>query len=554
MRRTPVPTAAIRAPRSPATTHRAAIAAWLMGGLIATGVVLVAAASIDVDDAPPGTTVGGLRVDGLDRSRLASALTAATQPPAVVVHAGRHNVTLPLANVGVSVDVDATVRHVLHVRRWRQWTAALGVATSAREVRPVIRKDEAQLAQAITKVQQVAGRGSAGDLRLSGGQLALVRPVAGEHVDALAARRALVSLFASLPVAGSVTLRGTSDATAPVTNAEALARRARGVVRHGIQLRALTTTVTVGGTDIAPHLTLAGNPLRLRLRPSFLTVAATAARALTSARPELNTPTPGVLLTAQGDVRWHPRRLRRPVSLDASQQVLPDDVFRAVDAWLVDGSGHGVIDVGQHAAGSESPQVDAVLGSFTTFFPCCEPRVTNITTIGHALDGTVVPAGSTFSLNGAIGRRTADKGYVLAPTIVGGRLVDTVGGGISQFATTMFNAAYFGSMTLDAHMAHSFYISRYPPGREATVDYPSIDLRWTNTSGAPIVVRTRVTATSLTVALYGHDRGAWVESHTSPWTPFANGGFRVPVTRTIHDRDGGVHEEMFLTTYAPSPE
>src|SRR4051794_25861223 len=100
MRRTPVPIAAIRAPRSPATTHRAAIAAWLMGALIATGVVLVAAASTDVYDAPPGTTVGGLRVDGLDRSRLASALTAATQPPAVVVHVGRHNVTLPLAKVG----------------------------------------------------------------------------------------------------------------------------------------------------------------------------------------------------------------------------------------------------------------------------------------------------------------------------------------------------------------------------------------------------------------------------------------------------------------------
>ena len=101
------------------------------------------------------------------------------------------------------------------------------------------------------------------------------------------------------------------------------------------------------------------------------------------------------------------------------------------------------------------------ISSFTTAYPAGEPRVTNIQRAAAVLDGTIVPAGGTFSMNEALGERTTEKGYVPAPTIYDGRLVASVGGGISQVATTLYNAAFFAGLELVAHTAHSFYIDRY---------------------------------------------------------------------------------------------
>ena len=123
------------------------------------------------------------------------------------------------------------------------------------------------------------------------------------------------------------------------------------------------------------------------------------------------------------------------------------------------------------AAELASLRIREQIASFTTAYPRGEPRVTNIQRAAALLDGTIVPADGTFSLNVALGERTVEKGFVPAPTILDGRLVDTVGGGISQVATTLYNAAFFGGLELVAHSPHSFYIDRYPLGREATISW-----------------------------------------------------------------------------------
>ena len=61
------------------------------------------------------------------------------------------------------------------------------------------------------------------------------------------------------------------------------------------------------------------------------------------------------------------------------------------------------------------------------------------------------------------GPRTKAKGYQPAPFIADGEIVPDVGGGLSQFSTTMYNAAYFAGLRIDRHRPHSFYIDRYPP-------------------------------------------------------------------------------------------
>jgi vancomycin resistance protein YoaR len=93
---------------------------------------------------------------------------------------------------------------------------------------------------------------------------------------------------------------------------------------------------------------------------------------------------------------------------------------------------------------------------FTTFFDCCQARVTNIRTIAAAVDGTVVLPGHTFSIDELIGPRTSAKGYVPAPYLQNGEgRCCAVGGGVSQFGTTIHNAVFWGGYQIDRHQPHS---------------------------------------------------------------------------------------------------
>ena len=98
--------------------------------------------------------------------------------------------------------------------------------------------------------------------------------------------------------------------------------------------------------------------------------------------------------------------------------------------------------------------------------------------VAEEVDGALVMPGETFSLNTFTGPRGTAQGYVPANVISGGKLSTAVGGGISQFATTMFNAVFFAGLEDVYHKPHSFYISRYPrPVAEATVYEGVIDLQ-----------------------------------------------------------------------------
>jgi len=208
-----------------------------------------------------------------------------------------------------------------------------------------------------------------------------------------------------------------------------------------------------------------------------------------------------------------------------------------------------------------APRVDAaaarrvrdLIGTFTTRFVCCEPRVTNIRLMAQAIDGTVIAPGEQFSLNGVAGERTRARGFVAAPFISGGKVVPSVGGGVSQLSTTMYNAAYFAGLRIDAHQPHSFYISRYPPGREATVDYGGIELLWTNDTRAPVLVRASTTATSVTVTLYGDNGGRRVSASASERRAVPGADFSITVTRTIRYPGGRVTREPTTTTYQRPP-
>lgn len=171
------------------------------------------------------------------------------------------------------------------------------------------------------------------------------------------------------------------------------------------------------------------------------------------------------------------------------------------------------------------------VSEFTTNHPCCQSRVTNIQTFADLVDGAVIWPGEVFSLNGHVGERTREKGFVEGGAIgPEGELVEEVGGGVSQFATTFYNAVFFGCYEDVEHKPHSQYFTRYPVVREATINWPGVDLKFRNDSDAVVVVDTKYTDRSITVEFWGNNGGRTCTSETS-----GRYGFRDPTTVYIPD-------------------
>ncbi len=216
------------------------------------------------------------------------------------------------------------------------------------------------------------------------------------------------------------------------------------------------------------------------------------------------------------------------------------------------------------------------VSEFTTYFPHAEYRNTNIGRAAELVNGTVLKPGDTFSLNGVVGERTRANGFTEGFVIDGGIFKEDLGGGVSQMATTTFNAMFFAGLEDIHHKTHSFYIDRYPVGREATVAWGSVDLRFRNDTPYGVLVNAVVTPSTpssqgvVTVRMFSTKY--WkITSKTSGRYNFTQeqtrilrtpdcypndgyGGFDVDVTR-IFRRAGQTevdHRESFHTTYIPS--
>ncbi len=191
------------------------------------------------------------------------------------------------------------------------------------------------------------------------------------------------------------------------------------------------------------------------------------------------------------------------------------------------------------------------VASFTTYHAAGESRVTNIHRIADLLQGTLIEPGGTFSVNGAIGPRTRAKGFVEAGVIERGVFTTSVGGGISQFATTLFNAAFFAGLDFDEYQSHSIYISRYPYGREATLSYPAPDLELSNTTPYGVLIWPTYTGSSITVTLWSTP--TWSVEQTGQSEAPAGACTRVTTERTRTAVGSGERRvDTVRATYRPA--
>ena len=199
----------------------------------------------------------------------------------------------------------------------------------------------------------------------------------------------------------------------------------------------------------------------------------------------------------------------------------------------------------------ESLNVNHLVSQFTTFHPCCADRVTNIHQMADDVRGALVLPGETFSLNEHVGQRTEEGGYLPAGTIVAGELVDTVGGGVSQFATTFYNAVFWGGYEDVAHKAHSYYFRRYPEGVEATVSWRTPDLQFRNNRSHAILIDTRYTDDSITVRFFGDNDGRTLTGEQSEGKSSVHAAARGGPD-ALHVK--GEVSERFAQTGPPAPK
>ena len=152
------------------------------------------------------------------------------------------------------------------------------------------------------------------------------------------------------------------------------------------------------------------------------------------------------------------------------------------------------------------------LAGFTTGHAAHQSRVTNIHLMADAVNGSIVLPGEEWSINDHVGERTEEKGYVAAPAIINGSPYccdhpANIGGGVSQFGTTFYNAVFYSCLEDVDHKAHSLYFPRYPEGREATLGFLAPDVRFLNNTAFPVVIATAYTDTTVTVKMYGDNGG-----------------------------------------------
>lgn len=523
--------------------------------VVVVGGGLLAVNAVHAGEALPGTTLAGADVGGLQRDELRALVADRVRRP-LLVRAGARTLVLDRAETGLRVDLDATVDRALDAGRSTPLSGVTAYVTS-REV-PLERRIDARRLRAA--VAEVAGRF---DRRTFTGTLTIdpetlqvgtQRPRDGRAVQR---ERLTERLQAALTT-------GARIVEVPIATREGIdpdrvrdaAQRARARLRASVTVRAAGQQVTLAPKQLAPALALTERgTLGVDREGLDGLVAAVAEEIDRPARDaKVTAPARPAVVEGKGDLAWRPREADVTVRPSRNGRLLDRARARRRLADALRDPATTDVSLTTSAARPKVPtgaarRISDLLGTFTTRYEAGQPRVTNIRRIAEEADGTLVPAGGQFSLNAITGPRTEGGGYVEAPFIADDKIVPSIGGGVSQFSTTMYNAAYFAGLRLDAHRAHSLFIDRYPAGRESTLNFPDIDLRWTNDTGAPVLVRTASDATSVTVSLFGRSDGRRVSAHHGERRPVDGGDFRITVTRTIRYESGTVVRQPQTTVY-----
>lgn len=537
----------------------------VLAGAAVAGIALVLLALAFIGSAVPrGTTVAGVDVGGRSRPAAATQLTdrlGAKLTAPITARVDDTTFTLDPRALDIRLDASATADAAATRNPFLRAAALIG----HRGVRPVITVDKHKLAPVLAAQTARLGRApEPGAVRFDGTTPVAVYPRTGRGLDA---DRVVTAIRANWLRGGAIRLTVTTlrPKASKADVDKALDEIARPAVSAPVSVKVGSRAVVVSPPAIAAALVLKAD-MDGRFTTAFDSKRLAAALAPVLG-PVTVAPVDAGFKVVGGTVRVVPAVVGQRVDTAALAvdlvEVITKPAPRQVTGKLIDNVAPKLT-----TAKAATLGVKEQISTFTTYYPCCPTRNRNIQIVADEVDGALVMPGETFSLNGYTGPRTEAQGYVKAPVILGGKLKNEVGGGISQFATTMFNAVFFSGLEDVAHKTHSFYISRYPAGREATVYYSSVDLKFKNTSPYGVFIDTSWTNTSITVSFYS-TKVYDIESVSGPRTnpthyrtqylgntpgciPTSGiDGFDITVTRVFKRGGNVVRTEQFRTRYVP---
>jgi vancomycin resistance protein YoaR len=509
---------------------------------------------ISSDQVSRGVSAVGIDLARLPRERAVAAIASyeealATEPVELVIDG--QAVNLDPTSVGLEVDEEAIVEEAMSVRRrdglfanfgawFRSWTSSTTIDV------PVTFDEEALTTQLDTWSRTAIGKPAyEGAVRVENGVAVPEYPRAGLVIDI--------------------------DAALPLIGEQLVSSRRSPVV---VPLEPLEPMVTAAEVDVAvvKANTMIGEAVALRRPGQAATLLFSPAGLASALRSEVVVHSPATV-----EVSFDEEALQSIAAASAEDftvpptdatftfddetktftivpsvrgqkldiDAVPDAVLRAS---LSTNAGSLPMTEGDEAAfTTEMAEAMGPLGevsSFTTYHPCCQSRVTNIQLLADEVRGAIVMPGEVFSVNERAGQRTLAEGYVRAGAIINGRVEccdnpANIGGGTSQFATTLYNAVFFGCYEDVFHQPHSLYFSRYPYVREATLGFPSPDVKFRNDSDAIVYIDTSYTSSSITVTFYGNNGGRTCDAERDGNT----------VTRVMTWPDGHVTTQRWSWNY-----
>ncbi|MGU3437967.1 VanW family protein [Actinomycetes bacterium M1A6_2h] len=491
-------------------------------GVGAVFLVCAAAYTVDwvtsSDRVPRGVSVAGVQVGGKSfadaEADVRSAIGPRVDQPVTVVAPGATGDIVPSV-AGLQIDWSATLDRA-GAQPVSPFTRIASLFTH-REIGVVSTVDDAALTAAVEGLRPITDREPVeGAIDFDGASPRVTDPRAGQMLDTAGAKDALTRDWAS----GTPVDLPVSTTAVTVTNEgiqSALADVAEPAVSASITITGENnSTATLAPEQVGTVLSFAPDGDG-GLAPSYNTDAATAILspqlAATERRPvdarfSLETGRPTVVPSVDGyTVQW-------PATLEALPDLLTTD-NRSAPAQ------YGATPAALTTDAAEGLGVNEVIGEFTTSGFEYASGV-NIRLAAQLINGALVAPGVTFSFNDYTGPRGTDRGFVESGIIDDGRPQRAVGGGISQLATTLYNAGYFAGMDDVEHTEHSYYISRYPEAREATIFEGAIDLKFRNPATTGVLIDAVATSSDVTVRLWG-TKAVDVESitgdRTRPTTP-----------------------------------
>ncbi len=548
--------------------------------LLVVGLVLLLAAGwtaaylVAGDKVPRGTTIAGVDIGGRDQEAAAEALESGLadriDAPIAVTIDGETEAILP-EDAGLSVDYDASVSAAGGEQSWspgRLWD----YFTGGEDLDAVVVVDESALQATVDELTESVGTPAEdGSFTFADNRFQANDPVVGRGIDADAAQDALVAAYLSDDAEAELTMTDLQPDIdeADMQNAQEtfvnpamsgpvtlLFGDSRVQLRPRDYLRTLSLEPQDG--ELVPTLDADQLSALVDGRTSDAGKPVDATIEIVDDKPKVVPAKPGVT--------YDPADIE-DVFLDLV--VAPEGERQAEVKATVDQPDFTTKD-------ARALKIREVVSSFPTYFPYAEYRNINIGRAGELIDGTILEPGEEFSLNGIVGERTAENGFVPGFIISNGIFKEDYGGGVSQMATTVFNAMFFAGLRDIEHKPHSFYIDRYPVGREATVAWGSVDLRFENDTPYGVLIDVNVTPSTpssqgvVVVRMFStkhwdittdeSERYAYVGPGTRildtpdcyPNSGFS--GFQIDVWRYFRKPGESQldHQEKFHTTYTPA--